>query len=482
MAAASAAVAVYLTAEHFQVMPATGALDEEVAGPRALGERSIAVVPTAGAESPGLSHGITLELIKLLVKVPELQVIAARSAFAYAAARRSPGKPSLSLDPAWFLDIGTAPAGAALVFRASLRPAGSREPAWALEELRPAAEAARFVDAVLARLANQFAFEVPQEPNGLQAVDAATYRDYLTARLQQNGGAEALQEAAGLLAGVIVSNPEWAPALAADAYNLLLQAAAGGPDSESLVSAAKSRLDEAQAAQPTLAEPYLYRSLIAHRFEWSWQEAYAAAQEALERAPGDAGVLAAASTAAFTLGKFEEGAEQLRQAIALDPLVLGHRLKYGLMLEFAGHHQGAIDAYRELMVIDPDYPGVHAYLGRTLVIVDRVEAGYRHAQLEGTPFWRRYGTVLALYALGRLEEADAGLEELIREHAFEAAVQIAEIQAFAGRVDEAFEWLAMAVEQRDPGVASLIGNPLFDNLQNDPRWAELLESLGLVDR
>ena len=481
LTAGTAAVVIYLTAEHFQVVPATAALDDEMSGPRALSDRAIAVIPAVGEETGAFSHGVALELIRLLVRVPELEVIAPRSAFAYAAARRAPGKPSLSLDAAWFLEVRSTPEDVDMRLRASLRPVGRNEPAWVLEERRPVAEVSGFIDAVLARLAGQFDVKVPDEPSALHGGLPSTWRDYFTAWALQGGGAEGLEEAGRLLEGILQAKPDWAPALAADAHNLLLQAAAGGPDSGQLVESAKSRLEEAQAVQPGLAETYLYRSLIAHRFEWDWQQAYASARDALERAPGDADVLATASTAAFTLGRFEEGAEQLRQAIALDPLVLGHRLKYGLMLEFAGLHQAAIDAYRELMVIDPDYPGVHAYLGRTLVILDRTEAGYRHAQLEKSPFWRRYATLLALYALGRREEADAALEAMIADHGFEAAVQIAEIHAFAGRPDEAFEWLALAVEQRDQGLASLVGNPLFEELDDDPRWPELLETLNLVN-
>lgn len=482
LAAAAVAIAMYVTVEHFQVVPATGALDTEAARPPALGERSIAVIPVEGAKPQALSQAVALELIRLLVRVPELEIIAPRSAFAFSRARRLSGKPPPPLEVAWFLEIRSAPAGEAVRFRASLLAAGNSEPAWVVEEARPESEAAAFIETVIAGIARHLDIDAPDQQSLLQGVEPGIYRDYVNAWLLQDGGPQAVDEADRLLDGILARSPRWAPALAADARNALLRAAAGGEgEAGPLVDLARDRLEEAQALRPDLAEAFLYSSQLAHRFEWAWQSAYDEAQRALDLAPGDAAALAAASTAAFTLGNFEEAAEQLRRAIALDPLVLDHRLKHGLMLEFAGRHQAAIDAYRELMVIDPDYPGAHALLGRTLAIVGRTEAAYRHMQIEVSPFWRLYGTVLALYALDRPQEADTRLGDFVREHRLEAAVQIAELHAYAGRRDEAFEWLFRAVEQGDPGLASLLGNPLLEDLEADPRWAVLLQAVGLEE-
>jgi hypothetical protein len=71
------------------------------------------------------------------------------------------------------------------------------------------------------------------------------------------------------------------------------------------------------------------------------------------------------------------------------------------------------------------------------------------------------------------------MARLIREFGGEAAIQIAELYAYDGQLDRAFDWLEKAVEQRDPGVANLVGNPLLENLRNDPRWRDLLDMLRL---
>ena len=41
-------------------------------------------------------------------------------------------------------------------------------------------------------------------------------------------------------------------------------------------------------------------------------------------------------------------------------------------------------------------------------------------------------------------------------------------------VDDAFEWLERAYEQRDPGLSELKASPRFHSLRGDPRWDAML--------
>jgi TPR repeat protein len=103
----------------------------------------------------------------------------------------------------------------------------------------------------------------------------------------------------------------------------------------------------------------------------------------------------------------------------------------------------------------------------------------RESGQEADPFWRRYAEILALGAAERTREAGLLLERMISEDGAYAAFQLAEIFAFEGQVEQAFEWLERARQQRDPGLSALLGNPLLQSLHEDPRWAALLENLDL---
>ena len=62
-----------------------------------------------------------------------------------------------------------------------------------------------------------------------------------------------------------------------------------------------------------------------------------------------------------------------------------------------------------------------------------------------------------------------------------AAYQIADVHAYRGDKDRAFEWLERARRQRDSGLTGLRFDPFFENLHSDPRWDALLRRLGLAD-
>jgi hypothetical protein len=60
------------------------------------------------------------------------------------------------------------------------------------------------------------------------------------------------------------------------------------------------------------------------------------------------------------------------------------------------------------------------------------------------------------------------------------AGEIAEIYAFRGENDKAFEWLNRAYRQRDSGLVGLKVDPLLRSLHGDPRYRLLLEKMRLL--
>ena len=91
-------------------------------------------------------------------------------------------------------------------------------------------------------------------------------------------------------------------------------------------------------------------------------------------------------------------------------------------------------------------------------------------QKEPEPFWRGLGLALAYHAAGKKKEADAALTDYIEKYQNDAAFQIAEIYAYRGETDKAFEWLERAYKQRDGGLSQMKGDPLLRNIEKDPRY------------
>ena len=95
---------------------------------------------------------------------------------------------------------------------------------------------------------------------------------------------------------------------------------------------------------------------------------------------------------------------------------------------------------------------------------------------------RDYLLALIYHALGRTADADAALARL-REagnHDEWASLKVIEVYAYLGQTDEAFEWLAKAVNQvqrahpRAPATMAwkveLRHSPFVTTLHEDPRW------------
>mgnify|MGYP001032824281 CR=1 FL=1 len=59
--------------------------------------------------------------------------------------------------------------------------------------------------------------------------------------------------------------------------------------------------------------------------------------------------------------------------------------------------------------------------------------------------------------------------------------QIAEVYAWRGEPDKAFEWLERAYAQNDGSLPFIKADPLMKSVQSDPRFAAFLRKLGLPE-
>lgn len=86
---------------------------------------------------------------------------------------------------------------------------------------------------------------------------------------------------------------------------------------------------------------------------------------------------------------------------------------------------------------------------------------------------------MAEHSLGNAQAAQRELDAEIAGYSEEAAYQIAEIYAWRGETDKAFEWLERAFAQNDGGLSFIKADPLMKPLQSDPRFPAFLHKLGL---
>ena len=110
------------------------------------------------------------------------------------------------------------------------------------------------------------------------------------------------------------------------------------------------------------------------------------------------------------------------------------------------------------------------------------EAALREAQREPNEGYRRFELALAHYARGERRAADEASAELIAKDGDFLAYQIAEVYAWRGETDKAFEWLQVSLDNHDTGTLSIFINPFMRGLRHDARYKSLLTKIGLPVR
>jgi len=91
------------------------------------------------------------------------------------------------------------------------------------------------------------------------------------------------------------------------------------------------------------------------------------------------------------------------------------------------------------------------------------------------------GRAMAEHSLGNAPASQRELDATIAGFSRNAAYQIAEVYAWRGEPDKAFEWLERAYVQNDGGLTCIKADPLMKPLQSDPRFAAFLRKLGLPE-
>jgi len=93
--------------------------------------------------------------------------------------------------------------------------------------------------------------------------------------------------------------------------------------------------------------------------------------------------------------------------------------------------------------------------------------------------FRRTLLALAEHDLHRQEAAQRALDELVARDGQSQPYHVAEVYAWRGEHDRAFEWLDRAFVQNDLRLSFVNTDPLVAKLRGDPRYAALLQKLNL---
>ena len=169
----------------------------------------------------------------------------------------------------------------------------------------------------------------------------------------------------------------------------------------------------------------------------------------------------------------------MKECIELDPLRPLNHLNLGNILSHAGRYEEATVYLKKTLELNPQFQRAHMYLGRNYLLAGRLDMAMKEMQEENLEVFRNFGLALVYHALGKTKEADEALNDFTLKFQKEWSYLLAELHAYRGENDKAFQWLETAYQRGDGWLVFLKGDPLMKNLQADPRFDAFFRKMNL---
>jgi serine/threonine-protein kinase len=469
-------------------------------------DKSVAVLAFANLSddkgSEYFSDGISEELLTVLQKIPGLHVAARTSAFSFKGKNATAQEIGQKLGVARLVEGSVRKAGDVVRIAARLTRTDTGEQLWSENFTRDLKDvfavqtelAQTIVGQLSGQLTNGAADPAAKatieaqvqaaEKGGTKNVDAHQY--YLQGRFYANrhsekGAGEALAE----YQRAVELDPSFALAWAGLAQTHVwycgFSSAIGRAGFDDHLARAREAAARALAIEPNLPEALLARAKIQLNFDFDWNGAAETVRSALALAPADPALVTAAGTLALARGDTTRAIELYRQAVALDPVNPGARAWLAFNLAVTGRFDEARAEYPRVVELNPAAPWSHAGLGLAFIVKGKFAEAAVAAQDDAAEWARLPVVAMARWSQKRMPEADAALARLTEGFADTAAYLIAEVYAYRGDKDRAFEWLERARRQRDGSLGFMRCDPFLAKLHGDPRWIAFLHTMGLAD-
>jgi TolB-like protein len=244
-------------------------------------------------------------------------------------------------------------------------------------------------------------------------------------------------------------------------------------------AAAAGDAEKAVAIDSHLAEAHAALGWVRFFIEWKFAEGLAELRYAQQLSPWNPTANDLMARVVVYLGQFQEAERLARQAIELDPLAYQARTSLARVLLAEEKLDEMEASARKAAELQPTAAGNHRWLVFVAIQRGNGEAALHEARLEPNEGYRHFELALAHYARGNRPAGDAALADLIAKDRDFLAYQIAEVYAWRGEKDKAFEWLEIALDNHDTGMLSLLIDPLMRGLRHDARYNDLVAKIDL---
>ena len=466
---------------------------------RAAAERRmmVAVLPfvnlTGDARQEYFSDGLTEEMITQLgERDPEhLGVIARTSVMHYKTDRPGLDQIARELGLQYVLEGSVRRDANHVRITAQLIRVGDQSQLWARQYDRTPADLLTLQNEIAQAIASEIEASLGRPVLARAASDSvlsahafAAYDLYLRGMFALNKRTSAdLAEAIRYFEEATAKDPTFARAYAALADAEVLLAGYSGVPPRSLDAKARAAVLRALELDPSSAEAHTAFALIVQVNDLDWRTAEQEFRRAIALNPNYATAHHWYAEHLMWRGHFDDALRESERARQLDPLSLIIAADNGVILYCARRYDQAMEKWRSVLRIDPDFPRAHqiimGYLQKGMYDSARadVEAERPVTSPPGV-YWAAVASIDA--RAGRKQEARAELQQLLQSmqrHPI-AAVYVAGAYLGFGDKEQTFAWLERAYAEDPSELIAINADPIFDPVRPDPRFQRLLARLG----
>jgi len=188
-------------------------------------------------------------------------------------------------------------------------------------------------------------------------------------------------------------------------------------------------------------------------------------------------------------GLYQDAIAAMERATELDPLSAAMSMALGHAYYFSGQYDRALKQYKATIELDPLFvpahhglPIAYAKMGLLQEAFSTIQRVIDSNQLndDRLPITRALLSAMA----GRADEARTRIAQLEREGTSRYSCGLkftsATVYANIGEPDLAIELLEQCYQERSPQLTFLAVQPEFESLHGHPRFAELVDRIGLT--
>jgi serine/threonine-protein kinase len=454
-------------------------------------QKSIAVLPllneSGNPDDEYFSDGLSEELIAALAQIKELKVIGRSSSFRFKNQKEDSKSIGEKLGVSTLLEGTVRKNGDRVRIVAELVNATDGSELWSGtfdRELKDIfAVQAEIAEAVATSLELTLLGTEDRSANKASTKSMEAHNAYLQGHFYfQRRNLEDYRKAVGFFDQAIRFDSDYALAYAERSEAWAWIGDLSSEEKKEAWKAAGSDAEKAVAVDPKLAEAHAALGWVRFFIEWKFAEGLAELRRAQQLWPWNPTASDLLARVVVYFGQFEQAEKLARQSIELDPLAYQARISLARVLFAEGKLDETEAAARKAAELQPTAAGNHRF--QVFVAIQRGdgEAALREAQLEPNEGYRRFELALADYTRGDRRAADAALAELIAKDRDFLAYQVAQVYAWRGENDKAFEWLQVSLDTHDTGTVSLLIDPLLQDLRQDARYKDVLAKIGLPAR